>query len=122
MYTFDAQIVSDLHKEARGFRPREGFWAVWNEALPAGKQMIWENLLREADARADEEARAQKEAYAAWSQRIRDIMEMGCSEADAIRWDMDACEVDGDVGFYCFQRGLDYSVEQEIRERLTARA
>jgi len=122
MYSYDAQIVSDLHKDARGYRPREGFWAVWNEALPAGKQMIWDNLARELERRNEEEQRQQKEAYAAWSQRIRDIMETGCSEADAIRRDMAACDVDGDVGFYCFQRGLDYSVEHEIQERLTARA
>jgi len=29
-YTFDADIVSDLHKDAYGFRPREGFWNHWN--------------------------------------------------------------------------------------------
>lgn len=48
-FTYDESYLSDLHKEARGYRPREGFWAVWNEALPAGKQLIWDNLCADAE-------------------------------------------------------------------------
>ena len=39
MYTFDEQTLSDLHKDARGSRPRSDlFWDAWNEADNDGKQ------------------------------------------------------------------------------------
>ena len=43
MYTFDEQTLSDLHKDARGSRPRsDWFWDAWNQADNDGKQAIWD--------------------------------------------------------------------------------
>ena len=50
MYDFDEQTLSDLHKDARGFRPRsELFWATWATQDADGKQAIWDGLIRELD-------------------------------------------------------------------------
>ena len=45
-YTYDEAIVSDLHKDAYGFRPREGFWNHWNLSTHDEKQEMWDGLLR----------------------------------------------------------------------------
>ena len=44
-YTFDADIVSDLHKDAFGRRPSEGFWDRWNSGDDDQKQEMWDDLL-----------------------------------------------------------------------------
>ena len=50
MYTFSEELLSDLHKDARGFRPRsEWFWNNWNTSNDDGKQAIWDNLVEELE-------------------------------------------------------------------------
>jgi hypothetical protein len=50
MYTFSEELLSDLHKDARGFRPRsEWFWHDWNTSDDDGKQAIWDNLVEELE-------------------------------------------------------------------------
>lgn len=45
MYTYDEQIVSDLHKDAYGCRPSSFWWQCWQEASPEEKQAEWDDLL-----------------------------------------------------------------------------
>jgi hypothetical protein len=87
MYTFDEQIVSDLHKDARGYRPTEYFWEEWNQCGDLTRQAMWDNLLEEL---AEETAR-QKDAYARaeieFHQRVQGMMLLGAEdELTAIRW------------------------------------
>ena len=56
-YDYDDQCVSDLHKEAYGFRPSRRYLNKWEEMTPAQKQTEWDYLCRESDDRADEERR-----------------------------------------------------------------
>ena len=54
MYTFDENTLSDLHKDARGSRPRSDFfWDTWNQADNDGKQAIWDGLVDEMVERGD---------------------------------------------------------------------
>ena len=56
-YTFDENTLSDLYKDARGYRPRsKSFWASWSEATNDGKQVIWDFLIDEMVQRGEEEA------------------------------------------------------------------
>lgn len=87
MYTFDEQIVSDLHKDARGYRPDEYFWEEWTQCGDDTRQSMWDNLLEEL---ATETAR-QKDAYARaeieFHQRIQGAMLLGAEdELTAVRW------------------------------------
>lgn len=63
-YTFDSDIVSDLHKDAYGFRPSQGWWGQWKSNTDAEKQAEWDSLLvaldRANDEFRDQEARAVK--------------------------------------------------------------
>jgi hypothetical protein len=39
---FDENIVSDLHKDARGFRPTQYWWDQWTQCNDAQKQFMWD--------------------------------------------------------------------------------
>ena len=91
MYTFDEQIVSDLHKDARGYRPDEYFWEEWSQCGDDTRQAMWDNLCQELE---DEMAR-QKDAYARaeieFHQRVQGTMLAGAKdELAAIRWILEA--------------------------------
>jgi hypothetical protein len=109
-YTFDANIVSDLHKDAYGYRPREFFWAQWHGVGDQGKQEIWEELLADLSDSIAEEKRQQEAAIAATEKRIQDIQDMvaGSTREDAIRYLEDAFQVDGDRSFLEYHLGVPY--------------
>ena len=91
MYTFDEQIVSDLHKDARGYRPTEYFWEEWSQTGDDTRQAMWDNLLEELAA----ETARQKDAYARaeihFHQRVQGLMLAGAEdELTAIRWILEA--------------------------------
>lgn len=116
-YTFDENIVSDLHKDARGYRPREYFWSEWNTSNDFDRQAIWDGLLRELAA----ETARQKDAYARaeieFHQRIQGAMVLGAEdELTAIRWILEAEEfTDNDLAYgsdyVAFHFGLPYKGE-----------
>jgi hypothetical protein len=88
-HTFDETIISDLHKEARGFRPRAGNWFCdkWDNADDDGKQAIWDGLIAEMQendlAAADHEAGCLLE----FKQLIADTIENGAGDdITALRW------------------------------------
>ena len=45
MYTFDENLISDLHKDAYGFRPDQSFWATFASFNPDQKQALWDNMI-----------------------------------------------------------------------------
>ena len=127
-YTYDEQIVSDLHKDARGYRPDEYFWEEWTQCGDDTRQSMWDNLLNELAA---ENAR-QKDAYAraeiAFHQRIQGAMLVGAKdELTAIRWILEAeafTEIDMAYGsdYMAFHFGLPYKgqFDQQIQTVINA--
>jgi hypothetical protein len=127
-YTYDEQIVSDLHKDARGYRPDEYFWEEWTQCGDDTRQSMWDNLLNELAA---ENAR-QKDAYAraeiAFHQRIQGAMLVGAAdELTAIRWILEAeafTEIDMAYGsdYMAFHFGLPYKgqFDQQIQTVINA--
>ena len=109
-YTFDANIVSDLHKDAYGYRPREFFWAQWHGVGDQGKQEIWEELLADLSDSVAEEKRQQEAAIAATEKRILDIQDMvaGATREDAIRYLDDVYDTGGDINFLEYHLGVPY--------------
>ena len=119
-YTFDEQTVSDLHKDARGFRPSNSWWQMWNALGDAEKQNVWDSLCEEYSAEMDRERHAQNMAAIALHQRIQGIMLLGAtSEVQALKWIMEAEEFDDfdlqyGPSYFCFHFGLSYSAEKEF--------
>ena len=109
-YTFDAHIVSDLHKDAYGYRPREYFWAEWHAADDAGKQRIWDELFADLGESIEQEKRSQELSIAALEQRIQQILDtvLGSTRADAIRYLDEAYDCRGDISFLEYHLGVPY--------------
>ena len=125
-YTFDADIVSDLHKDARGFRPREGFWSHWNLSTSDEKQAIWDGLLRELDERFAEDQRREREAVSRFDSGLELIQAtFACDREEAIVHFVESLKLDKyDLmyggSYICFDLGLPYSMEKEFEPAIKA--
>lgn len=119
-YTFDETIISDLHKEARGFGPRPGNWFCdkWDNADNDGKQAIWDGLIAEMEeadqAAADHEAQQLVE----FKRLIARTIENGAGdEITALRWLIqDGRQIDHsqDIDHFFWEHGVlftDYGKE-----------
>jgi len=114
-FTYDESIVSDLHKDAYGYRPREDFWSRWSTMNPEQKQEEWEFLLKTMDEAIELEHRAQEKNHGNWLNHINSIIKLtNRTRAEAIELDMEVMDVQGDVGYYCYKWDMSYSVEDEI--------
>lgn len=125
-YTFDADIVSDLHKDARGFRPREGFWSHWNLSTIDEKQAIWDGLLRELDERFAEDQRREREAVSRFDSGLELIQAtFACDREEAIVHFVESLkmsEIDLRYGgsYICYDLGLPYEMANEFQPAIDA--
>lgn len=116
-YTFDSNIVSDLHKDARGFRPSVDWLNEWKATTDEDRQMIWDGLMRESELAFQEEQRIQAEAVAEFEQHILETIRCGANDRKtAMRWILSNVEHDGDPSFACFLLGLPYNMSSELKE------
>lgn len=109
-FTFDADIFSDLHKDAYGFRPR-GHWFYEPECTDAERQEIWDSTLRALDARIEEDRQMEQRAIERFEAQIMTNMEIGAKDrATAIRWILQAegHTQEYDMGYICYCLGLPY--------------
>jgi len=121
-FTFDTSIVSDLHKDARGWRPREYFWETWEAASDEEKQEIWDGLCNELNLEMERERKAEKQAVAEFEKQIARNLSYGAADRQqAIRWiveSLDPSQFDMMYGgsWVCWELGLPYSMEDEFKE------
>jgi hypothetical protein len=98
-YTYDDQTVSDLHKDAYGFRPTGGFWAQWEASTADQKQATWDSLCQTLDRELAYEAEAREKAIEAFEARVAELIEFGAGDrATAIRWLADSVDHDPRYG------------------------
>lgn len=120
-YTFDEQIVSDLHKDARGFRPNVAWMHAWQTSTDDEKQGIWDSLCEELSESMDQERQAQARAALALTERLEQMYELGAkSEVQALQWIMEAEEFDDydlqyGPSYFCYHFGLSYSAANDFR-------
>ena len=109
MYTFDEQTVSDLHKDARGFRPHAAFCEGWAQSDDDNKQAIWDGLIRELERHQAWEAMREREALSEFQAELESIIEYGAGDRKtALRW-MTQSETfyhSQDVEGWVFSRGI----------------
>ena len=114
MYTFDETIVSDLHKDAYGYRPDAYFWEEWTQCGDDTRQAMWDNLLVDLEQTRDREAQEQIAAINAFELEIANALDVGASSReDAVRWIVQGLELsDIDMmyggSYICFLKGLPY--------------
>jgi len=122
-YTFDENTVSDLHKDARGFRPTEYFWEEWTQCGDDNRQAMWDSLCQELEDTMAAERDAYARAELEFHQRVQGAMLLGAAdELTAIRWILEAeqlTEYDLAYGsdYVAFHFGLPYKglFDQQIQ-------
>lgn len=117
---FILDTISDLHKDAYGFRPSNfaSFRAMNDDQL----QAVYHDLVAAVQSSIEEDKRREAAASDEWNAHIIHLMEVGAKDrATAIRWDMDAMGAGPDVGYYCYLCGLSYDMEAGISTFLKVR-
>ena len=54
-YTFDTEALSDLYKDAYGFRPDYAYMKAWHDYQDDFKQVIWDRLLVDLQIAVEED-------------------------------------------------------------------
>jgi len=121
-YTFDEAIVSDLHKEAFGYRPSEGFWFNWNFASDDAKQTVWDALLLAQDQTVANQKAEYDDAKSEYEVRLAGYISIGAKDrATAIRWLVQSLELTEADKWYgasliCYRLGLPHQMQSEFAE------
>jgi hypothetical protein len=114
-YTFDSNIVSDLHKDARGFRPSEYFWEEWDQCGDDNRQAMWDGLLRELEDTMAEDRRREAVALARFEDLLARTRQAGAGDDEtAVRWILEGERFEEHDYWYgadycAFHFGLNYS-------------
>jgi hypothetical protein len=108
MYTFDENSISDLHKDAYGFRPSESFWSAFAAFNPDQKQALWDSMIADLKRSMEEDRVMQEEAVVKFEDRVDNLMHDGTTRKRVIEWLMDADESLGDVDYFEYLNGLPY--------------
>jgi hypothetical protein len=114
-YTFDENSVSDLHKEAYGFRPCQNWWADWQSMNPVGKQQEWDFLIDAMERRENERKEAERASIVVFEHNVATTIATGAGDrATAIRWLMDGSTANGDVEFFEYLMGVPYGYTKRV--------
>lgn len=118
-YTYEENLVSDLHKDAYGMRPGQRFWDEWKSYSEDEKQECWDLLIKDlylADALQKKE---EAEALVTFRNLVRKTMNLcSCKWDDAIRmlceaWGEDHTCDQGLMHFF-WKHDLGYEDSQKI--------
>ena len=120
MSNFDSGIISDLHKDAYGFRPSPEFSILWELSSDEQKQEIWDDLIATLERNIDAEEAAERKAAEAFEAQVAVMLQNGAdSRETALRWiveSMELSEVELCYGgeHVCFLMGIPFSYRTEL--------
>ena len=87
MFTYCDDIISDLYKDVYGVRPREAFYADWNNCTPAEKQKTWDEYCDTIEQQIAEQKIREATCIARFEDRIKDVISLGAGDrTTALRW------------------------------------
>ena len=123
------ELISDLHKDARGFRPTTSWFAFFDALSYEDKVKTYDGLVAEMEASIKREKEEAATALAEFEDRLNKMVaDYGITFSRALRWDMDANNVDiagaleqhglidQEVGFYLYKQGISHREEQRYIE------
>lgn len=121
MYTFDDNIVSDLHKDARGFRPDEYFWEEWTQMPDPIKQKIWDKLCVEMEESMAQQKKDEAKALEKFRKIVAAQMELcNVNWTRAVEFLADAEDItldnDQDFDYFLWNQGIGYEDRIKIRK------
>ena len=88
MYTFSNELISDLHKDAYGFRPTADFMDMWKNGLSdEGRQTEWDYLCNKVDESISHEKAEAAQAVEEFNHRVLETIRYGAGDEEtALRW------------------------------------
>ena len=109
-YTFNADVLSDLHKDAYGFRPSGDFFREWDLLDNDGKQDLWDQLVDAVGESIQREREYQQMAIAEFEFWVKQTMKIvvDSTREDCIRMMHDAHDTRGDVEYLEHCLGVPY--------------
>ena len=119
-YSFNSNIISDLHKDAYGFRPTAEFFTLWKLSSDDQKQEIWDDLIAIVERAVDEEEAADKAASEALEAQISVLIQSGAAYREtAIQMIVESLELSEAELTYggehvCFLMGVPFSYRNEF--------
>lgn len=118
MIDLSETLISDLHKDARGYRPRDLPQFMEESEYNALRDSLIVELEESMEFERESELRAQR----AYESRIARYQEQfGVDRATAQRWDWQAEfgeQEQPDVGYWIFLNGMSYDLESMYRDEL----
>jgi hypothetical protein len=114
-YTYDENILSDLHKDAYGFRPSPEFSILWQCSSDDQKQEIWDDLIATLQRSIAVEEEREDFAVKSFEAQVEASIQAGASDREtAIRWIVESLELSESeltygAEYVCFKLGLPYS-------------
>jgi len=109
MFTYSDDVISDLHKDVYGYRPREAFWADWDNCTPAEKQKTWDEYCNALEANAIQEAVRETADIAKFEDRVQDVIAIGAgNRTTALEWivGQETFYHSQDVEHFVWQQGI----------------
>lgn len=107
-------LMSDLSKEAYGFRVRKDYTGCSDEEIKAD----WDYYIKVADRRAEEEAESYALALKEWKERILEMsVAHNIDRHTAVRWEMQAMDEE-DFEHYLWRNGIDLRLTGELGKML----
>ena len=111
MTEIDRSVLSDMHKDARGFRPSEAFWRMVDRMTDHQVRDLINGLQLEVDFSAAQEAAAELNCQREFESQIAVTIAAGAGDrATALRWMADAEGVDlscsQDVEHFFYNAGI----------------
>jgi hypothetical protein len=121
MFTYSDNIVSDLHKDAYGFRPSQRFFDDWAEYTPAEKQEVWDMLCTEMERSMKEQAESEAAALVEFRKTVAAQMALcNVTWTKAVDYLADAedCDIeyDQDFDYFLWNQGIGYEDRLKIRK------
>ena len=109
-YNFNADVLSDLHKDAYGFRPSGDFFREWDLLDNDGKQDLWDMLVETVADSIQREREYQRMAIAEFEGWVKMTMKIvtDSTREDCIRMLHDAHDTRGDVEYLEHCLGVPY--------------
>lgn len=119
-YSFEPEMISDLHKDTYGMRPSVDFMLNWASSSNDVKQEIWDDLIFELSRVIAEEKADNDRAMVKFESDIRDRIDLGYDRKAAIRNIVGALEKEKDAiamyggSYVCYLLNLPFSMTTEI--------
>lgn len=113
MFSFSDELISDLFKDATGFRPGASWMEKWVSLSDVEKQEEWDYLCRTLEDNLAQEKIDEARAIERFEMEIDQLIDTGAGDREtAVRWFLQSVGLFGDEpGYIRYRLGLPYSYE-----------